>query len=370
MGSASRTRMDANSRFPRVTFEQARAAVPGARAGRLSASGKRRAAGSPDDRGDGCRGGAKPARGQGRARVHRARPRPSSRAARRACRPRRRGGRTGRADRVHDRRLQRRPRGARSRSRRRGDHDHGRALRADRPAARIRSARGGRFAGRGSDRGGGHAEDTSARRLPRPLDDGPGAAGPRAPRADGDPDPGRRSAVRRRDPSRSRRPRLPHDLGSEVALRTRVDRSPGRRRSRTVAGRAAELLLAAGVRARWRVRAVAGSSPLRPQLGADRAHERAPRRDTASSRVALRARRRRWPSDAGSCSRAQARTWSRRTSARPSSPGVRRGRRRPMWWHGSPRPEWWFETSRKPGSCGRRSAGGRARATSNVSSPL
>ena len=44
------------------------------------------------------------------------------------------------------------------------------------------------------------------------------------------------------------RTRLPHDLRAEVALWTRVDRSAGRRRSRTTSCRPSELLLAAGVR--------------------------------------------------------------------------------------------------------------------------
>ena len=151
---------------------------------------------------------------------------------------------------------------------------------------------------------------------PTSLDDGPGAPGSRAPRADGDPDTRRRSAVRRCDPSRRRRTRLPHDLRPEVALRARVDRSARRRRSRAAARRTAELLLAAGVRTRWSVRAVAGSTPLRPELGADRAHVRATRRATRSGRSGVSSAAPRWQSDAASCSRARARTWSRRTSAR------------------------------------------------------
>ena len=53
-----------------------------------------------------------------------------------------------------------------------------------RPTACIRCARGGRSAGCGRDRSGGHAEDAAPRCLPRSLDDRPGAPRARASGAD------------------------------------------------------------------------------------------------------------------------------------------------------------------------------------------
>ena len=50
--------------------------------------------------------------------------------------------------------------------------------------------------------------------------------------------------VGRRDPRRRRRPRFPHDLGTEVALRPRRNRRARRRRPGAAARRPAELLLA------------------------------------------------------------------------------------------------------------------------------
>ena len=146
---------------------------------------------------------------------------------------------------VDDRRVQHRARRFRPRSRRRGRDDDRRALRAHRAAAHIRRP-GRRGAARsGRDRRGSDAEDAAGGAVTRALDDRAGAAGARAAGADWAADPRRRGAVGRRDPGRSGRARLPHDLGTEVALRPGVDGRARRRRPRAPPRRAAELLLAA-----------------------------------------------------------------------------------------------------------------------------
>ena len=71
----------------------------------------------------------------------------------------------------------------------------------------------------------------------------------------------RRSTVGRGDPGRRGGPRLPHDLGPEVALRPGFDGRARRRRSRAAAGRGAELLLPGRLRAG---RDASSRAPARP----------------------------------------------------------------------------------------------------------
>ena len=113
----------------------------------------------------------------------------------------------------------------------------GAALRLRRPGGRRR-ARARRDPCRGD------AADAPAGAVAGALDDRARPARARVARGNRDPRARRRCAVGRRDPRRCRRPRLPHDLGPEVAVRPGFDGRAGRGRSRPAAGRLAELLLA------------------------------------------------------------------------------------------------------------------------------
>ena len=87
------------------------------------------------------------------------------------------------------------------------------------------------------------------------------AAGARAARALGRPDPRRRRPVGGGDPGRRERPRLPDDLRPEVAVRPGCDRRARRVRPGAAARRPAELLLPVRLRA---VRAASSPQPGRP----------------------------------------------------------------------------------------------------------
>ena len=250
----------------------------------------------------------------------------SARSSRRAGRARRRRPEPGRDHGLDHGRLQHRPRGARRRAGRRGGHDHGRALRPPGAAARLR---------REGDRVPPEPELIVAAVTPKTrllaLSHVLWTTGQVLRYASSGRRPGSRSSSTAR--SRSGRcgqrdgPGLLHDLGAEVALRSRGDRRARRSRPGGPLGGAAQLSLPAERRAGRDLRAEAWSRTVDPNLRPTRSWLGCARRSARSPSGASSGPRR-WPSVAASSSAGPTPTSSSRSSARRSCWRVPAGSRR------------------------------------------